>query len=112
MAFLELHFELFNSLLYIFVVSFLSRRGRVLGVQEHVVEAGSDVQLPCQVEGSEDQVVVWRLAGPGHQDRILSVGKMLVRNDGKGNAIRKNCDNWSKCALMRIAAPFFILVEN
>ena len=59
----------------------------MLGVQEHVVEAGSDVQLPCQVEGSEDQVVVWRLAGPGHQDRILSVGKMLVRNDGKGKEL-------------------------
>ena len=49
------------------------------------MEAGSDVRLPCELEGSEDQVVVWRVAGPGHQDRILSVGKMLVRNDGKGN---------------------------
>ena len=54
---------------------------------EHVVEEGSDVRLPCQLEGSQDQVVVWRLAGPGHQDRILSVGKMLVRNDGKGKEL-------------------------
>ena len=68
-----------------FSVSLLSRHGRVLGVVEHVVAAGSDVRLPCELEGSEDQVVVWRVAGPGHQDRILSVGKMLVRNDGKGN---------------------------
>ena len=67
-------------------VSLLSRQGRVLGVVEHVVAAGSDVRLHCEVEGSEDQVVVWRVAGPGHQDRILSVGKMLVRNDGKGNS--------------------------
>ena len=51
------------------------------------MEAGSDVRLPCQLEGSQDQVVVWRLAGPGHQDRILSVGKMLVRNDGKGEEL-------------------------
>ena len=63
----------------------------MLGVTEHVVEAGSDVRLPCQLEGSQDQVVVWRLAGPGHQDRILSVGKMLVRNDGKGKELLRQC---------------------
>lgn len=55
------------------------------GVREHLVHLGSDVRLPCEIAGvKEEEVLVWRLAGPGHQDRILSVGKMLVRNDGKG----------------------------
>ena len=57
------------------------------GVREHVVNLGSDVRLPCEIVMSEEEVVVWRLAGPGHHDRILSVGKMLVRNDGKGESV-------------------------
>ena len=54
------------------------------GVVEHVVNLGTDVRLACEIVVGEEEVVVWRLAGPGHHDRILSVGKMLVRNDGKG----------------------------
>ena len=74
----------FLTLCCFIAVSLLSQGGGLSGVVEHVVVAGEDVRLPCELEGTEDQVVVWRVAGPGHQDRILSVGKMLVRNDGKG----------------------------
>ena len=58
--------------------------------REHYVVNGSDLSLSCGVVSDKDslgleQPVVWRWS---HQDdinvRVLSVGKMLVRRDGKG----------------------------
>lgn len=57
--------------------------------REHYVVNGSDLSLSCGVVSDKDslgleQPVVWRWS---HQDdinvRVLSVGKMLVRRDGK-----------------------------
>ena len=44
------------------------------------------MQLKCGVISHKEEVVVWKWSkSMDHKsDRILSVGKMLVRNDGKG----------------------------
>ena len=72
--------------------------------EEHFVKLGSDVQLECGHQHTQDQegdqegdtegdtereaVVVWSWraarALDTSADRVLSVGKMLVRTDGKG----------------------------
>ena len=68
--------------------------------EEHFVKLGSDVQLECGHQDTRDQegdqegdtereaVVVWSWraarALDTSADRVLSVGKMLVRTDGKG----------------------------
>ena len=76
--------------------------------EEHFVKLGSDVQLECGHQDTRDQegdtegdqegdqegynereaVVVWSWraarAPDTSADRVLSVGKMLVRTDGKG----------------------------
>ena len=71
--------------------------------EEHFVKLGSDVQLECGHQHTRDQegdqegdqldtereaVVVWSWraarAPDTSADRVLSVGKMLVRTDGKG----------------------------
>ena len=72
--------------------------------EEHFVKLGSDVQLQCGHQHTRDQegdtegdqeldteretVVVWSWraaqAPDTSADRVLSVGKMLVRTDGKG----------------------------
>ena len=64
--------------------------------EEHFVKLGSDVQLECghqdtrDTEGDTEReaVVVWSWraarAPDTSADRVLSVGKMLVRSDGKG----------------------------
>ena len=75
--------------------------------EEHFVKLGSDVQLQCGHEDTRDQegdtegdtedmegdtereaVAVWSWraaqAPDTSADRVLSVGKMLVRTDGKG----------------------------
>ena len=78
--------------------------------EEHFVKLGSDVQLECGHQHTRDQegdtegdqegdqeldtereaVVVWSWraaqAPDTSADRVLSVGKMLVRTDGKGEA--------------------------
>ena len=57
-------------------------------IEEHFVTLGSDLSLKCGViSPREEEVVVWKWSqGLDHKsDRVLSVGKMLVRNDGKGS---------------------------
>ena len=84
--------------------------------EEHFVKLGSDVQLECghqdtrdtegDTEGDQEgdlldtereAVVVWSWraarAPDTSADRVLSVGKMLVRTDGKGEV------NWSSIVL-------------
>ena len=59
-------------------------------IEEHFVSLGSDLPLKCGVISTKEEVVVWKWSESMDRksDRVLSVGKMLVRNDGKGE--RKN----------------------
>ena len=50
--------------------------------ESHLVSPGGDVLLKCPVS-NPDVLVVWK---KGEENgRVLSVGKMLVRMDGKGD---------------------------
>ena len=55
-------------------------------IAEHFVTLGSDLALKCGIVSPKEEVVLWKWSqSMDHKsDRVLSVGKMLVRNDGKG----------------------------
>ena len=58
-----------------------------INTEEHFVQPGSDLLLRCEEAKSleDHQVVVWKWRKFINDNfRILAVGKMLVRNDGKG----------------------------
>lgn len=50
------------------------------GAVDQTAAAGSDLQLECGAASLAGRAVVWRRAG-----RVLAVGKLLVRADGKGD---------------------------
>ena len=61
--------------------------------EEHFVSLDADISLKCGIvnQVSNNSVVVWRWYPAtrdkkSFDDRVLSVGKMLVRQDGKGKA--------------------------
>ena len=63
----------------------LPARCRV-GLTQDFVTLGSDLTLKCGIVSPKEEVVLWKWSqSMDHKsDRVLSVGKMLVRNDGKG----------------------------
>lgn len=84
--YLDIYFCTAQRLIFIISVA----PGSNQDIEEHFVTLGSDLPLKCGVISPKEEVVVWKWSESMDRksDRVLSVGKMLVRNDGKGE--RKN----------------------
>ena len=68
------------------------------GVVDQTATAGSDLQLECGAASLTGRAVVWRRAG-----RVLAVGKLLVRADGKGGVHSwGSVSNWTA---VRVLSP-------